>query len=78
MGDQSVMQQHSMGQYETMTGRGDIPGVEPMLVDDHQDMKAAQERVESQTKSPSRPQRTRRSNVKYSQEEYDLLTFSTY
>merc|ERR1711942_90788 len=29
MGDQSGMQQRGMGQYETVTGGGDIPGVEP-------------------------------------------------
>ena len=78
MGDQSGMQQRGMGQYETVTGGGDIPGVEPSQVNDHQDRKASEERVEGQAESPNRPQRTRRPNVKYSQEEYDLSKISAH
>ena len=39
-------------------------------------MRTTQYRDDIQTESPGRPQRTRRPNVKYSQEEYDLSLVS--
>ena len=72
LGDEGGVQQQCMRQDETVAaGDGGIPGG-PVLPD----VQAAEERVESQTRSPGRPQRTRRPNVKYSQEEYDLSTIS--
>ena len=72
MGDEGGVQQQNLRQDETVAvAGGRIPGdsVQP-------DMQAAEERIDSQTRSPSRPQRTRKPNVRYSQEEYDLTTIS--
>ena len=70
MGDEGGVQQQCMRQDETVAaGDGEVPD-DPF----QPDRQSAEERVESQTRSPGRPQRTRRPNVKYSQEEYDLST----
>ena len=72
MGDEGGVQQQNIRQDETVAvAGGGIPGdsVEP-------DMQTAEERIDSHTRSPIRPQRTRRPNVRYSQDEYDLTTIS--
>ena len=72
MGDEGGVQQQDIRQDETVAvAGGGIPG------DSGQpDIQAAEERIDVQTRSPSRPQRTRKPNVRYSQEEYDLTTIS--
>ena len=78
MGDGSGVQQQGMGQDENVAaGSGGIHGWEPSHPN-LPDLQAAEERVDSPTRSPGRPQRTRRPNVKYSQEEYDLSTISAH
>ena len=74
--DQIDMQQQGMGQHETVFSGNGMPDVEQTHLDDQQDMRTAEYRNEAQTESPGRPQRTRRPNVKYSQEEYDLSEIS--
>ena len=78
MDDEGVMEQQGMEQYETGTGGRDIPNEEQIQGNDHQDIRVAEDRVGSQMRSPSRPQRARRPNVKYSQEEYDLSKISAH
>ena len=75
-GNQSGVQQQGMGQFEQGFGGGGLPGVEQTHLDDQQDMRTAGCRNDNETESPGRPQRTRRPNVKYSQEEYDLSSVS--
>ena len=65
MGDESGVQQQGMGQDENVAaGSGGIHGWEPSHPN-LPDLQAAEERVNSPTRSPGRPQRTRRPNVKY-------------
>ena len=82
MGDdpvyQSGVQRQGMGQFETGINGGGVPEVEQTHLDDQQDMRTAECRNDHQAESPGRPQRTRRPNVKYSQEEYDLSGISAY
>ena len=75
--DQSAMQQQGMEQYETVVSDGGVPGVIPTHLG-QQDMRTTQYREDIQTESPGRPQRTRKPNVKYSQEEYDLSRISAH
>ena len=74
MGDEGVVQQQCMRQDETVPANDNGIPEDPV----QPDMQAAEERVAGQTRSPGRPQRTRRPNVKYSQEEYDLSTITVY
>ena len=76
--DQSDVQQQGMGQYETVISGGGIPVVIPTHLDDQQEMRTTEYRNDIQTELPGRPQRTRRPNVKYSQEEYDLTKISAH
>ena len=74
VGDEGCVQQQCMRQDETVAA-GDCG----MLGDSVQPgMQSAGERVDSQTRSPGRPQRIRKPNVKYSQEEYDLTAISAH
>ena len=77
-GNHSDVQQQGMEQFETDISGGGIPGVEQTHIDDQQDMGTAEGRNDSQTVSPGRPQRTRKPNVKYSQDEYDLSRISAH
>ena len=74
MGDEGCVQQQDIRQDETVAAAGGgIPGdsVQP-------DMQAAEERIDRETRSPIRPQRSRKPNVRYSQEEYDLSNISAH
>ena len=73
-----VVQQQGMGQDETVAADSGIPDEEPSHRDDQSEIGLAEDRVNSQPRSPGRPQRTRKPNVKYSQEEYDLSTVSAH
>ena len=78
MGDESGVQQQNMGQDENLkAGISGIHGREPSHPD-LPDLQAAEERVDSQLRSPGRPKRTKRPNIKYSQEEYDLSAISVH
>merc|ERR1711875_200731 len=79
VGEQSEVQQQGMRHYEAVQGGGEIPHEEQSHLAGNHDMPVAENRVENnQTRSPVRPQRTRKLNVRYSQEEYDLSNISAH
>ena len=75
VGDEGCVQQQDIRQDETVAaaGGGGIPGDSAQP-----DMQAAEERIDRETRSPIRPQRSRKPNVRYSQEEYDLSNISAH
>ena len=77
VGEQSGVQQQGMEHYEAVQGGGEIFHEEQSHLDNHE-VPVAEDRVDNQTRSPVRPQRTRKPNVRYSQEEYDLSNISAH
>ena len=79
VGEQSEVQQQGMRHYEAVQGGGEILHEEQSHLAGNHDMPVAENRVENnQTRSPVRPQRSRKPNVRYSKEEYDLSTISAH
>ena len=79
MGEQSEVQRQGMRHYEAVQGGGEILHEEQSHLAGNQDMPVAENSAENnQTRSPVRPQRTRKPNVRYSQEEYDLSNISAH
>ena len=79
VGEQSEVQQQGMRHYEAVQGGGEILHEEQSHLAGNHDMPVAENRVENNlTRSPVRPQRTRKPNVRYNQEEYDLSNISAH
>ena len=79
VGEQSEVLQQGMRHYEAVQGGDELLHEgQSHLAGDH-DMPVAENRVDNnQARSPVRPQRTRKPNVRYSQEEYDLSNISAH
>ena len=79
VGEQSEVQQQGMRHYEAVQNGGEILHQEQSHLAGNHDMPVAENRVENNlTRSPVRPQRTRKPNVRYNQEEYDLSNISAH
>ena len=79
LGEQSGVQQQGMGHYAAVQGDGETFHEAQTDLTVNHDMPVPEDRVDyNQTSSPVRPQRTRKPNVRYSQEEYDLSNISAH
>ena len=79
LGEQSGVQQQGMGHYAAVQGDGETFHEAQTDLTVNHEMPVPEDRVDyNQTSSPVRPQRTRKPNVRYSQEEYDLSHISAH